>query len=431
MTSPTNNLGAPDLNPLITGAEGLTRVGGRSKALVLEDTNTLLGNPLEYPVGSVFSTLNEPDNDGRNYQFPIQLGTEEAQNFMLFKIYNGHSEAFFNAQRSVQEMEMAQALADEAEGGLFQEEWNGDADYYRVLNDGILMSDGSTIQHTSTSPNGEINLSVLPPDGMGPPEPIDTVLESREKELSELSANERKWYGGTKRNATTMSEMNSQRLRKANIRMKQTIALYMPHKLNFANFNTYDTPDFKLLNEMNGLFSTDIADAGLPVALRKIAQAADGAAAILGADLNAKSAIDAATGRVENPRKETVYQSPELRKFEFSFEFAPRNLEESKSLHEIIRVFKHHAYPSLAGAGYYFNMPAEFELQFYSIINGTAYENVWLNKIARCVLQEINVDYTAAGVVSMFENGAPTNVNMTLTFQEVELITQEKVDQGY
>ena len=57
MTSPTNNLGAPDLNPLITGAEGLTRVGagtGRSKALVLDDTNNLLGRPVRYPSADVF-----------------------------------------------------------------------------------------------------------------------------------------------------------------------------------------------------------------------------------------------------------------------------------------------------------------------------------------------------------------------------------------
>jgi len=430
MTSPTNNLGAPDLNPLITGAEGLTRVGGRSKALVLDDTNNLLGRPVRYPSADVFQTLNEPDGDGENYQFPIQLGTEEAQNFMLFKIYNGHSEAYFSAERAVQEMEMAQGLANEAEGGLFQEEWNGDADASKILNEGILMSDGSKIQQMSRGPNGEIQLGVLPPDGMGPPAPIDDALESKQRELSELRSDERTYALTTKKDATTLSQFNSKRLRKANIRMKQTIALYMPHKLNVANFNTYETPDFKLLNEMKGLISSPI-QAGLPLALRKVATAADGVASVLGADLNAKSAIDAATGRVENPRKETIYQSPELRKFEFSFEFAPRNLEESKLLHDIIRTFKHHAYPSLAGAGYYFNMPAEFDLQFYSIINGTAYENVWLNKIARCVLQEINVDYTAAGVVSMFENGAPTNVNMTLTFQEVELITQEKVDQGY
>ena len=59
------------------------------------------------------------------------------------------------------------------------------------------------------------------------------------------------------------------------------------------------------------------------------------------------------------------------------------------------------------------------------------WQNLWMNKIARCALVEINVDYTAAGSVSTFYNGAPTHINMTLTFQEMELITQEFVDRGY
>ena len=183
-------------------------------------------------------------------------------------------------------------------------------------------------------------------------------------------------------------------------------------------------------DEIKGIVSLD-TEAIAPILRRKLANVADSAVAILGADLNLKSAIAAAEGRVENPRKETLYQSPELRKFEFSFEFAPRNQDESKQLFEIIKTFKHHAYPSIAGGGYFFNMPSEFELQFYSVIDETAYENVWLNRIGRCVLQEINIDYTAAGVVSFFNNGAPTNINMTLTFQEVELITQDKIDMGY
>ena len=424
MTSPTNNLGAPDLNPLITGAEGNDRVGGRSKALVLDDTNNLLGRPIRYPEGDVFRTINEPSNDGVNYQFPIQLGTEEAQNFMLFKIYNGHSEAYYRAERSVQELEQAQEiLSDSADS----------ADAAAMFADGIVMASGQTVQHTSSGRNGEVQLGIMPADGMGPPAPLDTALEAAQNELSELTETETNswWKGGTiKRKPKTFKESTTPRIRKASTRMKQTIALYMPHKLNVANFNTYETPDFKLLNQMKGLADFDTGAFG-PIVRNKLAGAADAAASIIGAELNAVSAIAAATGKVENPRKETIYQSPELRKFEFSFEFAPRNLDESKSLYEIIKTFKHHAYPSLSGAGYFFNMPAEFELQFYSIINGTAYENVWLNKIARCVLQEINVDYTAAGVVSMFENGAPTNINMTLTFQEVELITQEKVDQGY
>ena len=425
MTSPTNNLGAPDLNPLITGAEGNDRVGGRSKALVLDDTNNLLGRPIRYPEGDVFRTINEPSNDGVNYQFPIQLGTEEAQNFMLFKIYNGHSEAYYRAERSVQELEQAQEiLSDSADS----------ADAAAMFADGIVMAGGQTVQHTSSGRNGEVQLSIMPADGVGSPAPLDTALEAAQNELSELTETEtNSWTGTIKRKPKTFKDDTTARIRKASTRMKQTIALYMPHKLNVANFNTYETPDFKLLNQMKGLTDIFAGDASAfgPIVRNKLAGAADAAASIIGAELNAVSAIAAATGKVENPRKETIYQSPELRKFEFSFEFAPRNLDESKSLYEIIKTFKHHAYPSLSGAGYFFNMPAEFELQFYSIINGTAYENVWLNKIARCVLQEINVDYTAAGVVSMFENGAPTNINMTLTFQEVELITQEKVDQGY
>jgi hypothetical protein len=429
MTSPTNNLGAPDLNPLITGAEGNDRVGGRSKALVLDDTNNLLGRPIRYPEGDVFRTINEPSNDGMNYQFPIQLGTEEAQNFMLFKIYNGHSEAYYRAERSVQELEQAQEILSDSSGVVS----NPAA---AMFADGIVMASGQTVQHTSSGRNGEVQLGIMPADGVGPPVPLDTALEAAQNELSELTETETNswWKGGTiKRKPKTFKESTTPRIRKASTRMKQTIALYMPHKLNVANFNTYETPDFKLLNQMKGLTDIFAGDASAfgPIVRNKLAGAADAAASIIGAELNAVSAIAAATGKVENPRKETIYQSPELRKFEFSFEFAPRNLDESKSLYEIIKTFKHHAYPSLSGAGYFFNMPAEFELQFYSIINGTAYENVWLNKIARCVLQEINVDYTAAGVVSMFENGAPTNINMTLTFQEVELITQEKVDQGY
>ena len=426
MTSPTNNLGAPDLNPLITGAEGNDRVGGRSKALVLDDTNNLLGRPIRYPEGDVFRTINEPSNDGMNYQFPIQLGTEEAQNFMLFKIYNGHSEAYYKAERSVQELEQVQDYLGTPTNFVETSSQNADS---------IILSNGQTVQpQFFFDGSGEMSLGVMPADGMGPPAPLDTALEAAQNELSSLTnTEENSWTGTIKGKPKTFKESATSRIRKASTRMKQTIALYMPHKLNVANFNTYETPDFKLLNQIKGL--TDIVDGDAsaigPILRNKLAGAADAAASIIGADLNSVSAIAAATGKVENPRKETIYQSPELRKFEFSFEFAPRNLDESKSLYEIIKTFKHHAYPSLSGAGYFFNMPAEFELQFYSIINGTAYENVWLNKIARCVLQEINVDYTAAGVVSMFENGAPTNINMTLTFQEVELITQEKVDQGY
>ena len=214
------------------------------------------------------------------------------------------------------------------------------------------------------------------------------------------------------------------------MRQKDTIALYLPHKLNVQGINTYDTPEFKVVKEAEAMLDFDFRALGGTL-LRKGAGIIDDLGGIVGADINAERAIAAATGKVMNPRKETLYQAPEMRKFEFAFEFAPRNEKESVALYQIIKTLKHHAYPSRAVGGFFYDMPAEFELQYYSIINGTASENGWLNKIARCVLQEINIDYTGSGMVSMFANGAPTHINMTLSFQEVELLTQEYIDRGY
>ena len=77
---------------------------------------------------------------------------------------------------------------------------------------------------------------------------------------------------------------------------------------------------------------------------------------IAGTDVNAARAITA-TGKVINPRRETLFVAPELRKFEFAFEFAPRNEKESLAIYDIIKAFKHHAYPSRSiGKGFFFDI---------------------------------------------------------------------------
>ena len=71
-------------------------------------------------------------------------------------------------------------------------------------------------------------------------------------------------------------------------------------------------------------------------------------------------------------------------------------------------------------------------LEYYKInSDGSVSPNEWLNKIMPSVLQEVNVDYTGSGQVSMFESGAPTHINMTLSFQETELLHHERIIDGY
>jgi hypothetical protein len=67
----------------------------------------------------------------------------------------------------------------------------------------------------------------------------------------------------------------------------------------------------------------------------------------------------------------------------------------------------------------------------YQPSNGTsAYENPFYNKVATCVLQSVNVDYTP-GAVNSHQNGAPVVIKMGLNFLETEMITKDHVIEGY
>jgi hypothetical protein len=59
-----------------------------------------------------------------------------------------------------------------------------------------------------------------------------------------------------------------------------------------------------------------------------------------------------------------------------------------------------------------------------------ASENNFYSKIATCVLKDVTVDYTPNGVKS-FQDGSPTQINMSLSFQETEILTKQSINAGY
>ena len=401
---------------LINAAHGIETESGNSKILIGNDTNSLLGNrSVVRHASDVFEKLNKDASSDKNLHYPLDLGTEDSQHLMLLKIYNGHSEQYYKQEREIQSLENIQSTIDDIN-------FEPDIGVRKRLIEKSkhLGISGKEISGKWNARNQQYDFQAVSVNRN-----IESEIESLKGELKTTEANEKAIDG------SGVVVNSKDRLRKAEIRQKETIALYLPHKLNVAGLNTYDTPDFGLIKDIKGMFTFDSLEAFEGTFIRRGAAFADSAVEILGGELNAKRGLAAVTGKVMNPRRETLFVSPEMRKFEFTFEFAPRNEKESLSLREIIKTLKHHAYPAKSTAGYFFNMPAEFEIEYWSIINGTGYENIWLNKIARCVLQEINVDYTAAGSVSMFHNAAPTNINLTLSFQEVVLITQQDIDKGF
>ena len=118
--------------------------------------------------------------------------------------------------------------------------------------------------------------------------------------------------------------------------------------------------------------------------------------------------------------------------------FTPKNPKEVEEVYNIIKTFKFHMlpeFPSDNRFGRYFVVPAEFDI-FY-MFRGE--ENQWINKIARCVLTSMSINYapTAYQTFRPIENvdnlsGAPpTEIDMNLNFTETSLITKEDIKEGF
>jgi len=153
--------------------------------------------------------------------------------------------------------------------------------------------------------------------------------------------------------------------------------------------------------------------------------------AISGAE-GTRGLINKAFGQADNPYMEVLFDAMQLRTFTYNFTFSPKNREETEDVQKIIQLFRFHMSPELKGAANRFlTLPSEFDIHYmYQAQDGQASENDYYNKIATCVCTGCDVNYTPDGVKS-FEGGAPTKITMTLSFQETELLTKERIALGF
>ena len=137
-------------------------------------------------------------------------------------------------------------------------------------------------------------------------------------------------------------------------------------------------------------------------------------------------------GQADNPFMEVIFDKMATRSFTYNFTFAPKNQNERDDVQKIIALFRFHMAPELQGqAARFLTLPSEFDIHYmYQSQSGQASENDYYNKIATCVLTDCSVDYTPGGVRS-FDDGSPTQIKMSLSLMETQLLTKELIAQGY
>ena len=142
-------------------------------------------------------------------------------------------------------------------------------------------------------------------------------------------------------------------------------------------------------------------------------------------------------GRAANPYLEVMFQGPELRSFNYSFTFAPTSKKEQEEVRDIIKLFRFHQAPEgRSNASLFLGLPSTFDIMYMYQPDHTeggrveAHENQFYHKIATCVLNSVNVDYTP-GKVASHQEGAPVLIKMDLSFMETEILTKRHILAGF
>lgn len=137
--------------------------------------------------------------------------------------------------------------------------------------------------------------------------------------------------------------------------------------------------------------------------------------------------LSKAMGKTYNPRKEQLFKEVNFRDFNFTYTFAPRSEQEAKNVMAIINQFKYHAHPDMKDGDFLFIYPSEFDIVHY--FDGRP--NKLMPRHATSILNSVTIDYSPNGNYSVFPNGMPTMIRMTLNFKELAILTKKDIAAGY
>ena len=154
-------------------------------------------------------------------------------------------------------------------------------------------------------------------------------------------------------------------------------------------------------------------------------------------------------GLAVNPYSEQFFQNVGFRTFVFNYVFGADSYKDSENIAEIIKQFKYYSHPNFIGNKRFFKYPSLFKISFKrsqrimdteiegntksSPSNNRATdENKYLFKTKPCALTGIDIKYNEAGDWVEYIDGAPITIALSLTFTEINILTQDDIrDGGY
>jgi len=212
------------------------------------------------------------------------------------------------------------------------------------------------------------------------------------------------------------------------------ITLYMPNQIQVSQKANYGEAEIglviaaalgtgKALGSSNFAKEFDLGQFASTVggeAKQTLANALEGAGAT-----GAKAALAISEGKTKNNRTEMKFEGIDRRSFQFSFRLIPRSPDEAKYIENIVTIFRTHSMPQFDGddsLGRTLVAPSTFDIEYHP--------GQHLHRIGTSVLEAVDVKF-GGDRPQFFKDDQPTEVELTLSFKELEIMTQEKIAQGF
>ena len=233
--------------------------------------------------------------------------------------------------------------------------------------------------------------------------------------------------------------------RPATKRLDTAIALYMPNAINVTYGSRYLDTEISPLGAAAGDIGVDILEGrgsfkgALEKLQEKLPQEAKRRVITTALQLGdavgltgAREAFEINRAEVVADRMELAFKNINRRNFQYSFKMIPKNEKEADEIRKIIYAFKFNMLPEMTSgrAGNTMGFPNTFDIEYRFL----GKDNDYISRVSTCVLETMTVSYGGDRFKTFAprDDGAPVvETNLTLSFKELELITRERVAEGY
>ena len=216
-----------------------------------------------------------------------------------------------------------------------------------------------------------------------------------------------------------------------------SVTLYMPAQINVSQKANYGEPEMgiavgSVISGMKNIGAGEGGFGGTLDSLVKTFQESTGGVGQLAADAvegvgatGLGSAAQINAGRVVNNTTELMFEGIDRRAFSFSFRLIPHNAAEADQIQNIVNSFRYHMAPSKPGDGAFGRTlvaPSTYDINYS--------HQAELHRISECVLESVDVKY-GGDRPQFYRDNHPTETELTLQFKELEIMTKDRIEEGF